>query len=221
MRCKRVGCNEDHVTRHGLPACVAHKKSTGAPCQASPVHGATVCSKHGAQAGPVKRKAAERVVRDKIERTMGDLREQHARPDEHPFAWLLDHSRELAATTRALSAMVDEYRSDGDDERLHVVLGLYREIGRLSAQVSKLVLDANLDERMTQISERTGERLFVALRKAERAADLSLEQQDALRAALAEALLGDLTPEQREQWQAEAWERHQRPYRVQAPAVEA
>lgn len=216
MRCKRATCDVDHVTRHGLPACIGHKKSTGAACQASPVHGATVCSKHGGQAGPVKKKAAERVARDKIVRTMGDLREQHARPEEHPIAWLLDHSRELAATTRALSAMVDEYRSDGDDDRLHAVLGLYREVGRLSAQVSKLVLDANLDERMVRINEAQIDSAWRAVKAGMRAASLTFEQQDAFRAGFAEELRGDMTPEQRQQRAHEYWQRQQRPFTGQA-----
>jgi len=163
MRCKKKTCTDEHVTRLGLPACVAHKKSTGKACQANPVRGATVCSKHGGQIGAIKRNAAARVAEARIERTMGDLLREHDIPDRHPFAALLDLSRRMDAMTRTLEQIVTEYRTSGDDDRLQAALGMYERFGRLSTQVSKTVLDANLDERLVRVNEAQSDVLFQAL----------------------------------------------------------
>lgn len=198
MRCKRVGCDVDHVTRHGLPACIGHKKSTGAACQASPVHGATVCSKHGAQAGPVKRRAAERVAVAKVERTVGDLLAQHDIPDQHPFVALLDLSRRMSAMTRMLEQLVSEYRTEGHEDEMHAAMAVYERFGRLSAQVSKTVLDANLEERMVRINEDAADyitdQVQAALRVAMYRADLLPAQMETIRGVVASELRSLPTP---------------------------
>lgn len=179
MRCKKKTCTEDHVTRHGLPACVAHKKSTGKACKASPVRGATVCSKHGGQIGAIKRNAAARVAEAEVVRTLGEVMADHERPDEHPLAALLDASRRHAAMTRALEEMVTVYRATGHDDQLQAALGLYERIARLSAQVSKTVLDANLEERLARVTEAQAEIMLRAFSDAMEAGDLTEAQRQA------------------------------------------
>ncbi len=122
-------CGAVHVTPLGFPACKAHTKR-GA-CRANPVRGAAVCSKHGLT-GAVRKKAAARVAEAKVEKTIGELLAEHDRPDEHPFATLLDLSRRMGAMTRTLEQLVTEYRTDGEDDRLQVALGLYERFGRLA-----------------------------------------------------------------------------------------
>jgi hypothetical protein len=178
--CKK--CGVEHLTRLGYPACKAHTKR-GA-CRANPVRGATVCSKHGLT-GAVKRKAAERVAAEKVERTMGDLMRQHDRPDEHPFAALLDASRRHSAMSRALEEMVTEYRASGHDDHVQAAVGLYERISRLSAQTSKTVLDANIEQRLVQIEEQKIEAFYELMLVGLRAIDATPEQESAFRAAAA------------------------------------
>jgi hypothetical protein len=178
-------CGVEHLTRYGLPACKAHTKR-GA-CRAHPVHGAAVCSKHGMNSG-AKRNAAVRVAAEKIARTMAERKEKHYRPDEHPIAALLDQAREAAALTRTLAEMVGEYRDTGHDDTLQAALGLYERIGRLSAQVNKMVLDANLDERMVRIHEQETEAVAVAAETAIRELHLPPDQYAAFRAVFGREL---------------------------------
>lgn len=155
-------CGVEHLTPLGYPACKAHTKR-GA-CRANPVRGAAVCSKHGMTTA-VRRKAAERVAEAKISRTLGDLLREHDIPDQHPFEALLQLSRRMAALTRSLEEMVAEYRASGHDDELQAALGLYERFGRLHAQVSKTVLDANVQERMTQVTEQQAATFLAAWRR--------------------------------------------------------
>lgn len=182
-------CDQPHVTPQGYPSCKAHRSKTGTACRANPVRGAAVCTKHGGSSRAVKKNAAARVAEAKVEERMGELRAEHDRPDEHPFAALLDMSRRVAATTRALEAMVDDYRADGDDERLQAALAVYERFGRLSMQVSKTVLDANLDERLVRVNEAQAAALCEAVGVALAAVDLT----DAQRQAFVRALTDELT----------------------------
>jgi hypothetical protein len=212
--CKK--CSAQHVTSNGAPACVGHKRSTGAACRAHPVGGTVLCSKHGGMTPSIRRKGEQRVAEAKVERTVADLLAEHDLPDQHPFEALLDLSRRMGAMTRMLEQVASEYRTTGDDERLQAALGLYERFGRLSAQVSKTVLDANIEERMVQISEQVNEDLVRKVFRAMRAAALTPEQTSALRKAIAEEFRGDMTPEQRERSAQEHWDRQQQPYRGQA-----
>lgn len=153
MRCKKRTCSEDHLTRHGLPACVGHKKSTGKPCRASPVHGATVCSKHGAQAGQVKRKAAERVATQKLAATYGDLLAEYRRPGQHPFEVLQEVTEDMAAMTRLVQQRLADLSTSAPDDDTRAAMGLYRDFARTVAHVAKTVLDANVQERLIQLQE--------------------------------------------------------------------
>lgn len=186
--CKK--CGVEHLTPQGYPACKAHTKR-GA-CRANPVRGATVCSKHNGMNAAVRRKAAERVAEAKVERTIGDLLAQHDIPDQHPFVALLDLSRRMGAMTRMLEQLVSEHRTEGNDEALAAAMNVYERFGRLHAQVSKTVLDANIDERMAKINEAAAEHITVtvqaALRVAMHRADLLPAQMSVIRDVVADEL---------------------------------
>jgi ethanolamine ammonia-lyase small subunit len=184
--CKK--CGVEHLTPLGFPACAAHAKKTGQGCRANPVRGATVCSKHGAQAGPVKRKAAERVARQKVARTLGDLLAQHDKPDQHPYDALLEVTRGMGAVTRLVQQRLAALSTAAPDDETQAALALYRDHARALAAVAKTVIDANLEERLIQIKEAETELLFRAVLAAMRRADLNPAQVDALRVGVAEEL---------------------------------
>jgi hypothetical protein len=188
--CKK--CKVEHVTPLGYPSCSAHAKRTGTACKANPVRGATVCSKHGGQVGAVKRNAAVRVAEQQVERTLAQMVAGHYRPDEHPFTTLVELGRRLAARERALDELAGEYRAVGHEDNLQAALRLANDTARLSAQVSKTVLDANIDERMAKINEGMREHIAAhvtrALRVAMHRAELLPSQMDVVRKTLGEEL---------------------------------
>lgn len=209
-------CGEEHLTREGYPACVGHKRKTGEGCRGNRVSGTTLCSKHGGLAPQTRRKGAERVAAAKIAATHGDLMEQHRRPGQHPYELLAEVTEGMAVVLRMVQQRLADLSTAAPDEDTRAEMNLYRDYARALAPMAKMLLDADIDERIVQLEEAKIERLFGAVMRGMRAANLTFEQQDAVRAVLADDLLGDLTPEERQRWQAEAWERHQQPYRVRA-----
>jgi hypothetical protein len=188
MKDSACKCGQPHITPWGHPSCKAHRSKTGDACRANPVRGAAVCGKHGGSIGAVKRKAAERVATEKLNRTVGDLMQQFYRPDEHPWQALLDASRTYAAMTRAIEHLVQAAQANADNEALPLLLGMHDRHARLAASVQKMTLDANLQERMTQIEEAKTELLFREVRGAILDVGLSPSQAEALRVALAKRL---------------------------------
>ena len=104
----------------------------------------------------------------------------------------MDAGRRLAARERALDELAGEYRASGHDERLQAAVRLANDTARLSAHVSKTVLDANIDERMAKINEAAAEHITVtvqaALRVAMHRADLLPAQMDVIRDVVADEL---------------------------------
>jgi hypothetical protein len=209
-------CGVEHRTALGFPGCSGHKRKTGAACRANPVGGTTLCSKHGGMSPVVRQAGAARKAEADVERTLAQVVAGHYRPDEHPFETLVDAGRRLAARERALDELAGEYRASGHDDRLQAAVRLANDTARLSAQVSKTILDANIDERMVQIAEEVNNELVHKVRRALRTVDLTPEQDSALRRAIAEEFRGDMTPEERERSAAEYWRQQQRPYLGQA-----
>jgi hypothetical protein len=209
-------CGVEHRTAYGFPGCAGHKRKTGAACRAQPVGGTTLCSKHGGMTPVIRKAGAARKAEAAVERTLAQVAAGHYRPDEHPFEILVELGRRLAARERALDELAGEYRAVSHEDHLQAALRLANDTSRLSAQVSKTVLDANIDERMAQISEQVSDEVVSKVLRALRGVDLLPEQTSALRRAIAEEFRGDMTPEQRERSADAFWQRQQQPYRGQA-----
>lgn len=191
-------CGVEHRTAYGFPGCSGHRRKTGAACRAQPVAGTSLCSKHGGMSPAVRQAGAVRKAEEQVERTLAQMVAEHYRPDEHPFAALVDAGRRLAARERALDELAGEYRASGHDDRLQVAVRLANDTARLSAHVSKTVLDANIDERMAKINEAAAEYITVtvqaALRVAMHRADLLPAQMDLIRDVVADELRSLPTP---------------------------
>jgi hypothetical protein len=209
-------CGVEHRTAYGFPGCSGHKRKTGAACRAQPVGGTTLCSKHGGMTPVIRKAGTARKAEAAVERTLAQMVAEHFRPDEHPFETLVELGRRLAARERALEELAGEYRAVSHDDHLQAALRLANDTSRLSAQVSKSILDANIDERMAKVAEEVNEDLVRKVFRAMQAVALTPEQTSALRKAIAAEFRGDMTAEQRERSAVEYWERQQRPYRGQA-----
>jgi hypothetical protein len=181
--CKK--CGVEHLTPLGYPACKAHTKR-GA-CRANPVRGATVCSKHGLTKA-VRGKAAERVVAEKVAATHGELMERYRRPGQHPYELLIEVAEGMAVVTRMVQQHLADLSTTAPDDDTRAAMNLYRDHARALAPVAKMLLDANLEERLAQIEEAKTVLLASVVRLAMVDADLSPPQAEAMRVAVAARL---------------------------------
>lgn len=174
--------------------CGAKSKSTGERCRRAAILGGTVCPMHGGRAPAVKAAAARRVARERLEGEVGVLLEEFELEAEqaHPVELLLDAVRRAAAMARLWGELVAQLRyPDGvnlktwtpavsDPERgaltgpnhlgdgaVHVTVKEYREALKLAGHLSKLALDAGVDERRVRMAEETGRELVAVLRTVE------------------------------------------------------
>lgn len=187
MRCQK--CGSSHENNRGTQTCAGHK-SSGAPCRAFPIHGARVCRVHGGSAPAVRRKAAERVALRTQGRKIGELLAEHEVHDLHPLEGLLDAVRRTSSMMRILGDLLAERSASGIDsaEGSHDLARMYSDWARLNAQVSKMALDANIDERIVKSAESTVTILTAAVERAISRAGIPLQHAVAFRKALGQEL---------------------------------
>jgi hypothetical protein len=181
-------CGQEHVTRDGYPACVGHKRKTGAGCRGNRVAGTTLCSKHGGLAPQVRSKGAERVAAQKVARTLGELLAEHDKPDQHPYDALLEVTRGMGAVTRLVQQRLADLDTGTPDDETQAALAAYEKFARSFAAIAKTVLDARLEERMAQVEEAKITMLATALRLALVDAAVPPPVADAVKRAVAERL---------------------------------
>ena len=123
------------------------------------MRGATVCVAHGAAAPQVRAAAARRVEAAKlgrdIGRTLEDVEQSLIDAGVGPADTLADASTRAAAMMITASSRLEDLTSDGPfGETADTVALLYERWVALAAKVSKLALDADVDERRVAILDR-------------------------------------------------------------------
>lgn len=166
---------------NGAPQCQATSKRTHQRCGDVAMQGTTVCWKHGGAAGQVRRKAAERMERLRLEGEVGALLEEIGVEAAHPVEVLLDvvHQAHSMATLcghlvaglsphptndegKAVEAL---YGPDHlDDARPHVLVELHRKWLDTAARSSKLAIEAGVAERQIRLAEAQAGQLAGVLR---------------------------------------------------------
>jgi hypothetical protein len=161
--------------RPSPPKCVATAKHTGKRCGKWPVPGATVCKLHGGMAPQVKRKAAVRVA----------LREALERGDRRPL-WeiLLETVHASDVLFRDAQVTLGE-NGEVTPEQLD---RLVESIDRTS-RLSKIALDARVDEAMVRQFNFEAELLWRLLYAGLRAVGLDEDQMLVARKATADEAL--------------------------------
>lgn len=156
--------------------CPATAKSTGKRC-VQPVIGGGPCFKHGGNAPQVKAAREARIIAG-----MAALqsRGQQSAPDRDPAQMLLDATGEADRIVRRLL--------DGEDVMSRASLTAVGEWLDRVARLSKLVLDARIDERLARVSEVQGQLIAFCVRRILDDLDLTTEQQQLVPTVVPRAL---------------------------------
>ncbi|MFL6239301.1 MAG: hypothetical protein ACJ735_07435 [Actinomycetes bacterium] len=143
---------------------------------------------HGGQARQVRRKASERIATKQQRRKVGDLLAKYDTAGLHPLDALLDCVRRSAAMMQIIGQVLAEGDADDFEERRADLLRMYSDWARLSAQVSKMALDADIDERLIRNAEQTSEMMYHVVARALARSDLTIDQQERFKGYLAAEL---------------------------------
>lgn len=148
-----------HVYAWRAPTCSASTTS-GKPCTQPAIKGADVCRMHGGSAPQVRRAAARRVARARVEAELPKILEEieDALEGTHPVETLDDARRRAAAMVVALSSLLDresltDVGGPNADPRPGVIEQMYHRWTQLAAHTSKLAADAGVDERLVRLQE--------------------------------------------------------------------
>jgi hypothetical protein len=196
--------------------CTATAKSTGERCERDAISGGDVCIMHGGKAPQVRAAARRRLVRERlaagVAALLDDVSEDLA--ESHPGELILEAAHRAAGMARLLEQLVgmlaaepEARPADATTKRLaslygpnhlgdgapHVLLDLLGEWTDRQAKLSKLVLDADIDERLMQfqaaVAEMHADRLVIIVGRAIRR--LGLEDRAAeIGRVLAEEIRG-------------------------------
>lgn len=154
-----------------MAQCIAKVHATGLQCRKSAIAGATVCLAHGARAPQVRAAAARRVARAELEGEVGRLLEQMgADPVPDLIDGLLiavEHCARMVAVYRIVAAGrgVLGVNRHGEEVADPGVVE-YRNWLDQYARLTKLALDAGIDERRIRISEAQSQGLFGCIERA-------------------------------------------------------
>lgn len=138
------------------PRCTGHSSRTGKPCQLSPVHGATVCHKHGGSAPQVKQAAARRLIEAEIRELFGKALPE-AEPVDNPLAAYADFAGRVMAWMQLMDSLLGDLRTVGyagkAGEQVRAEVLLYeRAMDRANAVLSSYAR-LNIDTRLAAITE--------------------------------------------------------------------
>lgn len=147
--------------------CTAKSQQSGQRCKRAAVPGTHVCSMHGGKIPQVQAAAERRLLEAETARQVGELLEELA-PDAEDVdgvTGLIEVLRRTWAMRRMLELCVAELTSAPGggglvgpdhlgDGRPHALVNLLGEWTDRHAKVSKMAIDAGLDERRVKAEER-------------------------------------------------------------------
>lgn len=146
--------------------CSAHSKQTGERCRQPRVPGAAVCHYHGAASPQARAKAQERLRRLSAEGEVAALVAELGDDDAHPHDVLVAAVRRAHTMARVLQLVVGGLaptrEGDADalygpdhlgDARPHALVVLYERWNGEAGRLSKLALDAGVDEARLRLDE--------------------------------------------------------------------
>ena len=157
------------------PKCSAKAKRTGKQCGKAAMRGGSVCRSHGGSAPQIRAKAAERVALAEAEKLQAAELARAERlglidPAEgDPVRRLLEAVERQAMLVAFWGLKVVEvpegeawgptYHAQGTRtgrDLPHITLRMYEEAVERMARISKVALDAGVDERVIQLAEAHG-----------------------------------------------------------------
>ncbi len=172
--------------------CTAHR-SSGAPCQRSPIAGGTVCATHGGSAGHVKAAAARRLEVAAVEADVAAvIASEGLEGVTNPLEALAMLATETLAMKSALAARVNALSditttSKLGVEALKVEVALYERAIDRSGKFLDLLAKSNFEERRLRIDEQTAGMFVTVMKNVLNRLDLTPAQQ---------ILVGTVVPEE-------------------------
>lgn len=152
--------------------CRARSRRSGEQCKRTRTPGSTVCYYHGSAAGQVRRKAAERLERDRAVAAVATF----GLPVEvDPHDALLGEVHRTAGHVTWLGVLVAGLEADGLKQRSPGAAGvlwerpavwveLYQQERAHLVRVAKAAVDAGVEERQVRVAEQAGAVLAEVLR---------------------------------------------------------
>ena len=160
---------------HGSPPRCGAITRSGNPCKRFPLRGATRCTKHGAGAPQVRRKAAERLELQMIEQQLARLGVPVEEAD--PIAALADALRHAHGDLLAARALVAEADPAYDTKRIKLYSDALDRLTRIAVAASQ----TRLAERQAQLTHEQVERLHAAVERAIQPLPLEHQQRVVMR----------------------------------------
>lgn len=164
------------------------KNRRGEQCGRLAIRGGTVCINHGGAAPAAKRKAAERIAREKANAVLGKL---NIKPVEDPFAAMQELAGELLALKDKFREKVEaltQVRYVAETEQLRAEVAVYSQLLRDCTAVLTSLARLGLDERMVRVREAQAEMIKKAIEGALRDAGLEGTALAAARSGVARRL---------------------------------
>lgn len=138
--------------------CV-HPRSDGEPCELWPIHGSTICHKHGGANRHIKAAAKDREFKQLARAAFAKQGVQLAQDDD-PFdvmVRLAQETLEFKDFIRGHVDRLDEIRYDGGPgagEQLRSEVRLYADMLRDTTQAYATLIKLGIEERLARIRER-------------------------------------------------------------------
>jgi hypothetical protein len=173
-------------------------------CRQWPLRGTTVCGKHGGSAPQIVAAAERRSIDNDIAGRVGDVIDRYTdTPATHPIEGLLEAVRRSGAMMRAATHFAGELDdpvawTGGDQPRkiIHPLLEFAHRVTVDHARLTKIALDAGIDERRLKLDQADTDQLFEAVLTASGhpAVAMTVTQREAFLTALGVALRGPTLP---------------------------
>jgi len=146
--------------------CTGHSSRTGKPCKLAPVHGATVCHKHGGSAPQVKRAAARRLVEAEIRDLFGKISPEIV-PVDNPLAAYAEFAGRVVAWMNLMDRLLDGLSLVGYEgrtgEQVRAEVQLFeRSMDRVNSVLSSYAR-LNIDDRLVSITEQQAQMVVRAI----------------------------------------------------------
>ena len=147
--------------------CTGHSSRTGEPCKLYPVHGSTVCHKHGASAKQVRGKAQVRLVEQQARELFGKVVPDIV-PVDNPLAAYADFAGEVMAWKQLMASLLEDLTtvavtSEFQGEQIAGAVQLYERAMDRANTVLSSYARLRIDDRLAVISKQQADMVMRAI----------------------------------------------------------
>jgi hypothetical protein len=149
------------------PRCAGHSSQTGDPCKLYPVHGSTVCHKHGGRAPQVRAKAQLRLVEQRARELFGKTAPDIV-PVDNPLAAYAQFAGEVMAWKKLMATLLEDLSdvavtSEFQGEQIAGAVQLYERAMDRANTVLSSYARLRIDDRLAAISKQQADTVMRAI----------------------------------------------------------